>query len=214
MSEEAPKRRGGWPAGKPRGPRKPKEEKKPAEAPAPAPAAQAPTPVQKMMAAHKPMIAKMKARPNWDGDDFVGVGVDGADRLYIDPDVVQALYRDGIALQWVTKSVRGQETPQELAKFTRGGWTPVHQSDFDGLLDGRFMSKGIDEPIVVDDCMLVARPVEIHEKAKRAMKKDANLPLQIKEEQLGHGIPNVTGSTHKSVRNSINKSLERVEIPE
>lgn len=206
MSEqqtEAPKRKGGWPSGKPRG-------KKPA-------AATTETPVQAMMrehAARPKMVAKMKARPNWESDDYVGVGMDGVDRLRIDPEIVQNLYRDGVALQWITKSVRGQETPQELSKFTRGGWTPVHQSDFDGVLDGRFMPKGADEVITVDDCMLVARPVEIHEKAKRAMGREAVRPLQITEEQLGHGIPNVTGSNHKSVNNSIKKTMERVEIPE
>jgi len=207
MTEEAtPKRKGGWPAGKPRGPRT-------------APAADAPaqTPVQRMMREHQPkpsMLSRMKARPNWENDDFHGVGMDGVDRLRIPPDIVEALHRDGIALQWVTRSVRGQETPQELAKFTKGGWTPVHQSDFDGALDGMFMSKGIDDVITVDDCMLVARPADIQTKARQAERREASRPLQIAEEQLGHGIPGVTGSNHKSVNNQIKKSMERVEIPE
>lgn len=160
------------------------------------------------------LMSKMKSRPNWESDDYVGVGMDGVDRLRIPPEIVHALHRDGVALQWVTKSVRGMETPQELSKMTRGGWTPVHQSDFDGLLDGMFLSKGIDDVITVDDCMLVARPAEIQAKAVRAMKVDATRPLQIAEEQLGHGIPGVTGSNHKSVQNSIKRTMERVEIPE
>jgi hypothetical protein len=204
--EQTPKRKGGWPAGKPRGKKTTESAAEPAE-----------TPVQIMMREQKArptMLGKMKARPNWDSEDFVGVGMDGVDRLRIDPEVVQALARDGVALQWITKSVRGQEMPQETAKFIRGGWTPVHQSDFDGLLDGRFMPKGQDEPIVVDDCMLVARPMELQQKAQRAQYKDAGRPLQITEEQLGHGIPNVTGSNHKSVHNTIKKSMDRIEIPE
>lgn len=160
------------------------------------------------------LLAKMKARPNWESDDYVGIGNDGADRLRIDPDLVQSLHRDGVALQWITKSVRGQETPQEVSKMTKGGWTPVHQSDFGGMLDGLFLSKGLDDYITVEDCMLVARPAEIQQKARREMAKAASLPLQIAEEQIGHGIPGVTGSGHKSVRNSIKKSVERVDIPE
>lgn len=160
------------------------------------------------------LLTKMKARPNWEDENYVGVGMDGVDRLNIPKDMVQALHRDGVALQWITKSVRGQETPQELAKFTRGGWTPVHQSDFDGMLDGMFLSKGVDDVITVDDCMLVARPAEIQAKARRAEQRDAARPLQIAEEQLGHGIPGVTGSNHKSVQNSIKRTMERVEIPE
>ena len=197
------KHKGGWPKGKPRGRR------------------MTPTPEAIAAAADratvKPsLMAKMKARPNWESDDFVGVGIDGVDRLRIPDDIIQSLHRDGVALQWVTRSVRGQETPQELSKMTRGGWTPVHQSDFDGLLDGMFMSKGLDDVITVEDCMLVARPAEIQAKARRAERRDSMLPLQIAEEQLGHGIPNVTGSNHPTATrgNSIKKSMERVEIPE
>jgi hypothetical protein len=198
----APKKKGGWPAGKPRAARRTAEEIKAAADRAAAPP-------------KNPMKAKMKARPNWDSDDFVGVGVEGVDRLRIPPEIVQSLWQDGIALQWATRSVRGMETPQELGKMTRGGWTPVHQSDFDGILDGMFMSKGIDDfPIAVEDCLLVARPTELQKKSKVAMSRDARLPLQIAEEQIGHGIPGVTGSNHKSVRNTINKTTERIEIPD
>lgn len=207
QSKTETKRKGGWPAGKPRG----KKSEPSAEAVTTATSA-APTP--RHVPVKSPMLSRMKARPNWEGDDFVGVGTDGVDRLKIPDDVVQALWRDGIALQWITKSVRGQETPQELSKMTKGGWTPVHQSDFDGILDGMFMSKGIDDAITVEDCLLVARPAEIQKKARVAERREAGRPLQIAEEQLGHGIPGVTGSSHKSVQNSIKRTMERVEIPE
>lgn len=200
----APKKKAGWPLGKPRPTKRSTEEIKAAADRAAAPP-------------KNPMKMKMKARPNWDSDDFVGVGVEGVDRLRIPPEIVQALWQDGIALQWATRSVRGMETPQELGKMTRGGWTPVHQSDFDGILDGMFMSKGIDDfPIAVEDCLLVARPTELQKKAKRGMDRDAVMPLQIAEEQIGHGIPGVTGSNlkNKGVRNAIHKTTERIEIPD
>jgi hypothetical protein len=166
--------------------------------------------------AEKPsMISRMKARPNWESEDFVGVGMDGVDRLHIPDDKVLALARDGVSLQWITRSIRGQDTPQEVSKMEKGGWTPVHQEDFDGVLDGLFMPKGKnDMPICVDDCMLVARPLSLHSKAERAQKRDALLPLQIAEEQIGHGIPGVTGATGPGVRNTIKKTMERVEIPD
>jgi hypothetical protein len=190
------KRGGGWPKGKPRA--------KPVHAEIVAAADRAET---------RP---KMKARPNWESDDYVGVGQDGADRLKISDEKILALARDGFALQWITRAVRGMETPQEVSKMTRGGWTPVHQSDFDGMLDGDFMPKGLDDVIVVDDCMLVARPIEIHNKAKAMERRMANSPLQITEEQLGRGIPGVTGSDHPSATrgNMIKKHIERIEIPE
>jgi hypothetical protein len=203
----APKRRGGWPKGKPRNP--------------------APAPEQIVAAANRAEQRaalpetekrrfKMKARPNWENDDYIGVGQEGSDRLKVPDTIIDALHRDGYALQWITKSVRGQETPQEVSKMTRGGWTPVHQSDFDGLMDGLFMPKGHDDVITVDDCMLVARPVEIHMKSKMMERREANRPLQIAEEQLGVGIPGVTGSNHPTATrgNMIKKHMERVEIPE
>lgn len=195
-----PRKRTGWPKGKPRGPRK-------EDVNAAADRAE-------LRAVQPKAISKMKSRPNWEGEDFVGVGQDGVDRLHIPEDIVNSLYGDGIALQWVTRSIRGMETPQELSKMTRGGWTPVHQSDFDGLLDGMFMPKGHDDIITVDDCLLVARPAEIHTKAKMLEKRAARRPLEISEEQLGRGIPNVSGSDHKSVQNSIKKTMERIEIPD
>lgn len=207
MTEEAPmtapkKARGGWPKGKPRPTKTPEE------------ITDAANRAELRAAAPAKRIMKMKQRPNWESEDYVGVGQDGVDRLRIPDEIVQSLYGDGIALQWVTKSIRGQETPQELSKMTRGGWTPVHQSDFDGLLDGMFMPKGHDDVITVDDCLLVARPVEIHTKAKMMEKRTARRPLEISEDQLGRGIPNVSGSDHKSVQNSIKKTMERIEIPD
>lgn len=159
-------------------------------------------------------IKKMKAMPNWESDDFVGVGQDQADRLRVADEKIALLQREGISLQWATRRVRGMETPQELAKMTRGGWTPVYQSDFDHLLDGDFMPKGQDEIIVVDDCMLMARPTAIHIKAKHAERRSANERLHIIESQMGQGIPGVTGSTAPGVRNVIKKTIEQIEIPE
>jgi len=203
MTEETieTKKSRGWPKGKPRGPRMTKE-----KVAAAADRAAAPTPLH----------MKMKSRPNWESEDFIGVGHDEVDRLHIPADIVNALHRDGIALQWITRSIRGKDEPQETAKFTRRGWTPVHQSDFDGLLDGMFMPKGQDDVIGVDDCMLVARPVEIDAKARMSMRRDSGRPLQIVEESLGRGIPNVTGSNHHTATrgNHINKRMERIEIPE
>lgn len=190
-------KRGGWPKGKPR--------LNPAVIKAKADAAEP-----------KNMLSKMKALPNWESDDYVGVGQDGVDRLRIPQEIVENLRRDGVALQWITRSVRGMETPQEVSKFTRGGWTPVHQSDFDGILDGMFMPKGHPDVIGVDDCMLVARPAEIDSKARMSSGREARRPMQVVEEQLGRGIPNVTGSDHPTATrgNQIKKTFERIEFAE
>lgn len=207
MNDETPKKRGGWPKGKPRKPTSKIviEGLKAIEAHG-----------QRLgEKANAPMLAKMKARPNWDDDTILSVGEDGVDRLKIPDDIIERLARDGIALQWITRSVRGQHTPQEISKYTKGGWTPVHQSDFDGLLDGLFMPKGVDDVIGVEDAMLVARPLAIHRKAREHERRAARAPLAIKEAELGQGI-NVPGGNHPSAtrQNRINKTVERIDVPE
>lgn len=183
------KRKSGWPKGKPRN-------------------------IEKLIEkTTTSMMAKMKSRPNWDDDTIVFVGEEGVDRLKIPQEIIEQLARDGIALQWITRSVRGQDAPQEMSKMTRGGWTPVHQSDFDGILDGIFMPKGHDEVIGVEDAMLVARPMAIQKKAMQRQRADAKEPIQITEAQLGIGLP-VSGGDHPSAtrQNKINRSWERVEV--
>jgi len=204
MTDEAtPQKRGGWPKGKPR------------NKAAPSPEA-VKTIADRAETTKRPggMLTKMRARPNWDDDTIVGIGEEDADRLRIPPEVVERLARDGVALQWITRSVRGQETPQEISKFTKGGWTPVYQSDFDGLLDGMFMPKGLDDVIGVEDAMLVARPMALHQKAKAREERNAREPISIKETELGAGI-NVPGGNHPSAtrQNRINRTVERIEIP-
>jgi hypothetical protein len=198
-----PATRRGWPKGKPRAKAMPDAVK-----------AAADRAVERAASPKPTMLTKMKAQPNWESDDFVGVGQDQVSRLLVAPEKLALLHREGVALQWGTRSVRGMDTPQELSKMTRGGWTPVYQSDFEHLLDGDFMPKGQDDIITVDDCMLMARPTAIHAKAKQHEKRLANERLNIIDAQMGQGIPNVTGSTGPGVRNVIKKTVEQIEIPE
>jgi hypothetical protein len=198
MTETAEPKRKGWPKGKPRTQK----------------VKIAPEAVK--AAADRAERPKIKARPNWESEDYIGVGFDDVDRLKVAPDKLAAIHRDGYALQWCTKSVRGQDMPQEMSKMTKGGWTPLHQSDFGGLLDGDFMPKGLDEPIVVDDCILMVRPIEIQAKAKMVEKREANGRVQIIESQMKTTGINVSGGNHPTATrgNTINKTMERIEIPE
>jgi hypothetical protein len=176
------------------------------------------SPVKAQRSAVKPaaMINKMKARPNWSENSSGGADDVSAFKLNIPQDVVEALARDGIALQWITRSVRGMEAPREVSKFCNetSGWTPVHQSDFEGVLDGLFMPKGADEVITYDDCMLVARPMYLQQKSQQVQFREARRPVQVTEQAIGHGIPGVTGSDHVTALrgNQIKKTV--VNIPD
>jgi len=160
------------------------------------------------------LLSKMKARPNWDDTTSDYVADEGTDRLKIPREIIDKFARDGVALQWITRSVRGQDAPQEISKFAKGGWTPVHQSDFDGVFDGMFMPKGTDDVVGVDDCLLVARPMEIQRKSRQREQHMANEPLRIKQQEFGSGL-NMPGGQHPSAvrQNRINITREGIEVP-
>ena len=157
---------------------------------------------------------KMKAKPNWDDMLPDDPGGETPDRLRIAPDLVP----EGMSLQWVTDSVYGQDMSQHRATFEKRGWTPVHQSDFDGAYDGMFMPKGMDGEIKVDGLVLMARPKELTDKAKKADIRKARDQVAIKEAALtGGDLPSVTlDSQHPTAlqQNKIRKSMERIEIPQ
>src|SRR6267142_6935206 len=108
----------------------------------------------------KPSL-KMRAKPNWETID--PSASDSSDKLHVPPH----MFPPGMALQWVTESVLGQPFPQHRSGFEKKGWTPVHQEDFDGQLNGMFMPKGADGEIKMTGMVLMARPKEMNVKAKR-----------------------------------------------
>ena len=158
-----------------------------------------------------PKTFKMKAKPNW--ETFDATTEDSPDRLRIDPSLVP----QGFALQWVTDSVYGQSMAQHRSNFERKGWTPVHQEDFDGVFDGMFMPKGAPGEIMNEGLVLMARPKEFSDKAKRADYRRALEQVAIKEQALrGGDIPISLDARHSSAlqTNKIGKSYERLPIPE
>lgn len=155
---------------------------------------------------------KMKAKPNWEGIE--ADAVDTPDRLRIDP----AMVPDGMSLLWVTDSVYGQGMPQHRGKFEKSGWTPVHGSDFDGQFDGMFTPRGHDGEINADGLVLMARPKQLTDRAKKLDKQRAYEQVAIKEAALrGGDLPDISlDSKHSTAlrTNKINKTIERIEIPE
>lgn len=158
----------------------------------------------------EPKQWKMRAKPNW--ETFDATAEDSPDRLRINPELIP----EGMSAVWVTDSVYGQQLPQHRADFERKGWTPVHQDDFDGQFDGMFMPKGKEGEINTDGLVLMMRPKEMTDKAKRNDLKRAREQVSIKEQSLRSGdLPVSLDSQHQSALNSnrISKSYERISIP-
>jgi hypothetical protein len=128
-------------------------------------------------------------------------------------------YPDGFDLQFVTKSIYGQEQPSHLAGFYRRGWEPVHGDDFGGKFSGRWTPVVHKGPIEIDGMILVARDARWSAKAKEDDRRKAQMALAVKEQQLRGGqIEGVSmdgGSRHPSAlaSNKIRKSYERLDVP-
>ncbi len=154
---------------------------------------------------------KMRAKPNWETVD--PTESDSPDKLHIPPHLIP----EGMAALWVTDSIFGQAQPQHRASFEKKGWTPVHQDDFDGQFDGMFMPKGAQGEIKMEGLTLMMRPKHLSDKAARADKRAAQEQVMVKEQALkGGDLPVSLDSTHPSAVgfNRINKSIERIAIPE
>lgn len=154
---------------------------------------------------------QMKAG-RWDDDALDLGGDEGVNAL----DIPKELHPDGITLQWVTRSVYGQEQTQHRAGFERTGWLQVYPEDFDGAFDGMFAPRGSKEPINKDGLDLVAKPTEMVEKSRRIEKRKAREQVSIKEQALYGGEMNAMGADHESARkfNHIRKTVERISVPE
>jgi len=153
---------------------------------------------------------KMKAKPNWVEID--SEEEDTPDRFRVPPNLIP----EGMIAQWVTDSVFGQPVPQHRAAFEKKGWTPVHQEDFDGAFDGRYMPKGRGGEIIQDGMVLMMRPKELSEQADLRNRRRALEQVALKEQSLLSGNVGVTlDGTHPSAvkTNRISKSFERIDVP-
>lgn len=143
-------------------------------------------------------------------ENFVYRPDDENDRLAIP----QELRQEGMDYLWVTASIYGQPQPQRLTRFQKQGWIPVPASRFEGL----FMPKGYKGYIEVDGLILHERSKKISDMARAYELKKAKAQVRAKEAQLlGGGMDGVSLDTQhpSAVRsNRINKSYEKLEIPE
>ena len=156
----------------------------------------------------------MKARPEgWgDGNEF---DVDDAPNKQAIP---RHMIPEGMDMRWVTDHVYGQPFAEWRGQAERAGWTPVHPEDFDGLFEGMYAPKGSKGECRVEGQVLMARPIELSMKARRRDRRAALEQVSIKEQALtGGNLDKVSLDTHheSALRsNRINKSIERIVIPE
>jgi len=155
----------------------------------------------------------MKARSQgWDDVPDIDL-IDNPDKLHIPAEMIP----EGMDMRWVVDTVLGQSFASHRSQAEKAGWTPVHPEDFDGRFDGKWTPKGSTSEIRMEGTCLMARPIELSIRAKRQDRRAALEQVAIKEQSLTGGDLNTSlDSRHESAlrSNRINKSIERIQIPE
>jgi hypothetical protein len=156
--------------------------------PAPAPtapiprAAVIPQPTQIQAPQGRAVALGRDGKPIWRN-----AAVGGADPYAIDPSIVPP----GWVYEWKRYAVAGQVDHNYQAQLARvGRWIPVLAENHDGV----FLPPGSKGSIIIDGLILMERPVELHNEARREMKADADSPMLRARKERGLQIPSgVTG---------------------
>lgn len=106
----------------------------------------------------------------------IGSMDEGTDEFYIDPSIVP----DGWSYEWKTKTVLGAEDPAYQVSLARKGWEPVEATRHPELMPSGFKDTEIGRKGMV----LMERPLELTEEARRIEQRRARLQVRHKEEQL------------------------------
>ncbi len=133
-----------------------------------------------------------------------------SDMLFIPPEIVP----DGMRYNWKTFSVLGQPQARRFGRYQTTGWEPVPASRHPGL----FTPKDYVGHIEYDGLVLMEKPEELCKITEAREFKKAREQVQTKEQQLRGGhLEGVSLDTkHRSALNTnrINKSFERIDVPE
>jgi hypothetical protein len=132
-----------------------------------------------------------------------------SDMLHIPPEIIP----DGMRYNWKTISILGQQQTRRFGRFQATGWEPVPASRHPGL----FTPKGYEGEIEYDGLVLMEKPEELCRQTEAREYRKARQQVQAKEQQLrGGDVGTTLDSRHKSAlqSNKINKSYEKIDIPE
>lgn len=128
------------------------------------------------------------------------------DKYFIAPSEIP----DGWSYEWKRKTCYGAEDPAYDVQLARQGWEPVDVSRHP-----EFMPKGYKGAIERDGMILMERPTEIVEEAKKRDARKARLQVQAKEAEMA-GAP--SGHFERSNKDEsmvkVKKSMEHVAIPD
>lgn len=134
---------------------------------------------------------------------------EGTDEFYISPDMIP----EGWTYEWKRKLILGQEDPTYTVGLARLGWEAVplnrdHQHK--AMMPTNWPHNTIERKGLI----LMERPTEVVNEARRIEQKAARDQVRAKEAQLA-GTPDGTLTRdHPQARPKINKAWESVPIPD
>lgn len=131
---------------------------------------------------------------------------DGTDKFYIPPEEIP----DGWTYEWKRKTVMGQEDHTYQTALLRKGWEPVPASRHPDR-----MPIGHAGSIEIDGLILMERPTELTDEARKIELRTARQQVRTKEEQLNN--PPSPGQFERANKDNslvkIRKSHEPMPIP-
>lgn len=122
------------------------------------------------------------------------------DKFFIDP----AKIPPGWDYEWKAKTVAGQPNEQHLREMKYGGWEPVPASRHPDM-----MPKGRYETIEREGLILMERPLEVTQEARRKEFRNARESVLIKEQQLRDSP---TGTFERGAAN-VKRGYQPMDIP-
>ena len=126
------------------------------------------------------------------------------DRFYIP----QNLIPEGWSYEWKRETIFGQEDTAHMMHMAENGWVPVQASAHPGY----FMPEGYVGPIRRDGMILMERPIELTEEARREDVVNAKNLMQAQKEQLGLSLPTGFSDRHRGVQPRVNQSYEPSDV--
>lgn len=139
--------------------------------------------------------------------EHIGSLDEGNDEFYIDPNIIP----DGWSYEWKNKTVLGAEDPAYAVGLARKGWEPVDASRHPEMMpagskDAHILRKGM---------ILMERPAELTDEAKRIENRRARDQVRVKEDQLISAKPGQFERNNKDMPLAkVKKGYEAIQIPE
>jgi hypothetical protein len=129
----------------------------------------------------------------------------GVDEFFVEPSIIP----EGWTYEWKRQSILGQEDATHQIHLARMGWEAVPARRHPGMMPASWTKGTIERKGMI----LMERPTEVVEEARRIQNKAAKDQVRAKEAQIAGAPDGTMTRDHAQTRPKINKSFEAIPIP-